>query len=306
MAESKQSSGSRPRALVTGASAGIGLAFAERLARDGYDLILVARRRERLEELAKRLRESHKAEVEVLVADLTDAGDLLGAEQRASTAPGLDLLVNNAGFGTAGPFRTLDPDAEEREVLLNCIALVRLTRAALPRMVERGRGGVINVSSMAGFMPSPYNATYGATKAFVNSFTEALAQELRGTGVVVQALCPGFTRTEFQEVAEVDTSQIPDFAWMEPGPVVDAALAALEARDVICVPGLGNRVLSWTARSLPRTAVARIMGLAMGSRYGATEQPEPDAPATDEAAGSRKSGKRARTTGKSAGKAGGR
>lgn len=260
-------SGGRPRAMITGASAGIGLTFAERLAADGYDLVLVARRRERLEALAKRLGESHGTEVEVLVADLTEPGELLGIEQRVGAAPELDLLVNNAGFGTSGVFRDLDPDGEEREVRLNCLALLRLTRAALPPMVARGRGAVINVSSMAGFLPSPYNATYGATKAFVNSFTEALAEELRGTGVAVQALCPGFTRTEFQDVAAVDTSVIPEFAWMEPEPVVDASLAALEARDVLCVPGLGNRLASWTARRLPRRLVTRLMGATQSGSY---------------------------------------
>ena len=277
MAGSRESSGPRPRALVTGASAGIGLAFAERLARDGYELVLVARRRERLEALAKRLGGSHETAVDVLVADLTDAGDLLTVEQRVAAVPGLELLVNSAGFGTAGSFRALDPDTEEREILLNCLALVRLTRAALPPMVKRGSGGVINVSSMAGFLPSPYNATYGATKAFVNSFTEALAEELRATGVAVQALCPGFTRTEFQEVADVDTSTIPGFAWMEPEPVVDASLAALKARDVVCVPGLGNRVASWTARSLPRSLVARAMGAALASRYDSASSTKPAA-----------------------------
>jgi short-subunit dehydrogenase len=255
----------RPLALVTGASAGIGLAFAERLAKDGHDLILVARRGERLEALAKSLGESHRTKVEVLVADLTDAGDLLTVERRA--AEGVDLLVNNAGFGTVGAFCDLDPDDEEREILLNCLALHRLTRAALPPMVERGSGGVINVSSMAGFLPSPYNATYAATKAFVNSFTEALAEELRGTGVSVQALCPGFTRTEFQDVAQVDTSAIPSFAWMEAAPVVDASLKALESGEVICVPGVANRLASLGARGLPRALVARVMASTLSSRY---------------------------------------
>ncbi len=260
-----EESTTRPLALVTGASAGIGLAFAERLAKDGHDLVLVARRGERLEALAKRLSESDGTNVEVLVADLCDAGDLLTVEQRV--AEGLDLLVNNAGFGTVGAFQDLDPDGEEREVLLNCLALLRLTRAALPPMVERGSGGVINVSSMAGFLPAPYNATYGATKAFVNSFTEALAEELRGTGVTVQALCPGFTRTEFQDVAQVDTSSIPSFAWMEVEPVVDASLRALESGEVVCVPGLGNRLASLGARSFPRGLAARAMATALSSRY---------------------------------------
>ncbi len=260
-------SGPRRRAMVTGASAGIGAAFAERLARDGYDLVLVARRRDRLEELAKRLSESHEIEAEVLAADLVDAGDLLVVEERAAAAPGLDLLVNNAGFGTAGPFSDADPDLEEQQVLLNVVALLRLSRAALPRMVARGSGAILNVSSMAGMTPTPYNATYGGTKAFVNSFTEALAVELRGNGVRVEALCPGFTRTEFQDVAQVDTSNIPDFAWMDPEPVVDAAMDALESGDVICVPGLGNRAFSLVARSLPRSLVARATGALQSSRY---------------------------------------
>ena len=270
--EPTEPSGPSRRALVTGASAGIGTAFADRLARDGYDLVLVARRRERLEELAKKLRESHAVEVEVFVADLVDAGDLLAVEQRLTVPPGVDLLVNNAGFGTNGPFQESDPDREEHEILLNDLALVRLTRAALPRMVARGSGAIINVSSMAGFLPSPYNATYGATKAFVNSFTEALAEELRGTGVRVQALCPGFTRTEFQDVAEVDTSTIPDAAWMEPEPVVDASLEGLASGQVVCVPGLGNRAASLVARSLPRSLVTRVMGFAMGRRLRASDE----------------------------------
>jgi len=270
---STDSAGARRRALVTGASAGIGAAFAERLARDGYDLVLVARRRERLEALARRLSEEHGVQVGVLVADLVDADALLTVEQQVQAPPGLDLLVNNAGFGTAGPFQECDPDREEREILLNDVALVRLTRAALPRMVERGSGAVINVSSMAGFVPSPYNATYAATKAFVNSFTEALAEELRGTGVRVQALCPGFTRTEFQEVAEVDTSSIPSIAWMEPGSVVDASLKSLASGDVVCVPGLANRATSLVARSLPHALVARVMGAVLGSRLRGSEKP---------------------------------
>jgi len=266
-----QTEGPRRRALVTGASAGIGTAFAERLARDGYDLVLVARRRERLDELAKRLRESHGVDVEVLTANLTDAGDLLTVERRVQTTPSLDLLVNNAGFGTAGPFKDSDADLEEQQILLNDVALVRLTRAALPQMVERGRGHIINVSSMAGFVPTPFNATYAATKAFVNSFSEALAEELRGTGVKVQALCPGFTRTEFQDVANVDSSAIPDLAWMEPEPVVEAALKGLQSSDVVCVPGLANRAASLVVRSLPRALVTRVMSATMGDRIRASD-----------------------------------
>lgn len=261
MSAAHEHPGPRRTALVTGASAGLGQAFAERLARDLYDLVLVARNRERLEALAKRLREAHGHDVTVLAADLTRTEDLRRVEERIAAERTLDLLVNNAGFGTLGRFAELDPDREEEEVRLNVIALLRLTRAALDGFVERGHGSVINVSSLAAFQPSPYNATYGATKSFVNSLTEALHEELRGSGVRVQALCPGFTRTEFQERAGVDASRIPSFAWMEPAPVVEASLAALRRGDVICIPGLGNRALAAFTRSVPRALTRRISEL---------------------------------------------
>jgi short-subunit dehydrogenase len=171
--------------------------------------------------------------VEVLVADLTQAVALRTVEERVAKDYALELLVNNAGFGTTAPFATLNPDREEAEILLNVIALVRLTRAALPGMIARNRGAIINVSSMAAFVPGPYDATYGATKAFVNSFTEALYEELRGTRVHVQALCPGFTHTEFQQRAGLDVSALPAYIWMTPEAVVEASLAALR-RAVWC------------------------------------------------------------------------
>lgn len=260
---SRQTPGSpKPCALVTGASSGIGAAFARRLARDGRDLILVARSLERLEELAEQLRARHGHTVTVISADLTQPPDLRMVEERVASDAGLDLLVNNAGFGTIGEFLKLDPDREEEEVRLNVIALQRLTRAALPGMVERKRGAIINVSSMAGLQPGPCNATYSATKAFVNSFTEALHEELRGTGVQVQALCPGFTRTEFQQRAGIDTSDLPSFAWMTAEAVVDASLAGLGRGDVVLVPGFGNRVLATVAVNAPRPLVRRILGIA--------------------------------------------
>jgi uncharacterized protein len=247
----------RRSACVTGASTGIGAAFAKHLARDGYDLILVARNRERLEASAKHLHKDHGIKAEALAADLTDSAELRVVEQVVEDAD-LDLLVNNAGFGTVGSFATLETDKEEQEIRLNVIAPVRLTRAALPGMIARKSGGIINVSSMAAFQPSPYNATYGATKAFVNSFTEALYEELRGTGVRVLALCPGFTRTEFQERAGIDVSNLPSAAWMTPEAVADAALAALKSGDAVCVPGLANRAVATLTSSLPRSLTRRI------------------------------------------------
>jgi short-subunit dehydrogenase len=254
-------------ALVTGASAGIGRAFAERLARDQMDLCLVARRKDRLDALAAELGERRGVAVEVRACDLTDPAALAELCDAVAQQPP-DLLVNNAGFGTVGRFAELDPAGEEREIRLNVVALVRLTRAALPGMVERGHGAVINVSSMAGISPAPYTATYAATKAFVTSFSEALYEEVRGTGVKVQALLPGFTRTEFQEVAGVDPARVPGFAWMPPEDVVDASLRALEKGEAVCVPGLGNRVLAGVTRLVPTSLSRRITGAAMRRTLG--------------------------------------
>jgi len=269
MSDNPPAAGGGPRrfALVTGASSGIGEAFARRLAQDGYDLVLVARRREALEALAEELRGSRGVQVEVLPADLTDPGELRAVEERLGREPSVGLLVNNAGFGTECAFAESDIEREEQEIRLNVIALVRLTRAALPRMREAGRGAIINVSSLAALAPMPWTATYGATKAYVNSFTESLAEELRGSGVRVQALCPGFTRTGFQEVAGVDTSQIPSVAWMEPEPVVEASLAGLRRGDVVCVPGVGNRTLAAVTSALPRGLVRWTVGSVQGRRY---------------------------------------
>jgi short-subunit dehydrogenase len=250
------------RAWVTGASTGIGAAFARRLARDHFDLALVARSRERLAALATELEDGADIHCEVVAADLTVGAELRHVAAQIAADAGLALLVNNAGFGTAGRFAELDADREEAEIRLNVIALTQLTRAALPGLLAHGRGAIINVSSMAAFQPGPLNATYGATKAFVNSFTEALHEELRGTGVRVQALCPGFTRTEFQERAGIDVSGLPRFAWMTPEAVADASLAALARGDLICVPGFGNRVVASASTAMPRAIVRRVVGAA--------------------------------------------
>jgi short-subunit dehydrogenase len=248
------------RAVVTGASTGLGAAFATALAREGYDLVIVARSRDRLEALAEHLHQRYASTVEVCVADLTHPAELSMVEKRVAEDAGLTLLVNNAGFGTTGRFATLDPGREEEEIRLNIVALSRLTRAALPAMIARRHGGIINVSSIAAFLPGPYDATYGATKAFVNSFTEALHEELRGTGVRVQTLCPGFTRTEFQQRAGVDTTRVPSFVWMTAEFVVEASLAALQRGTVVCVPGLGYKLLTTLVCLAPRALVRRVAG----------------------------------------------
>lgn len=261
-ASTDASGGPRRLAVVTGASAGIGQAFAERLAREAWDLVLVARRRDRLDELAAQLRAAHARRVEVLVADLTAPEGLRAVEARIAEEPTLELLVNNAGFGTSGPFAELDRDGEEQELRLNVVALLRLTHAALEGFRARGHGSVVNVSSLAGFQPAPYNATYAASKAFVNSFTQAISEELRGTGIRVQLLCPGFTRTEFQDVAGVSKGEIPDFAWMEPEAVVAASLGGLRRGELIVIPGAGNKVMGAMLRLVP-SAAARRLGAAL-------------------------------------------
>jgi short-subunit dehydrogenase len=257
-----RSAGPRRLAIVTGASAGIGAAYAERLARDAYDLVLVARRRDRLDELAERLGRTHGRRVSVLAADLGSAEGVRAVEARIAAEPALELVVNNAGFGTTGLFAELDRDAEEDEVRLNVLALVRLTHAAVAAFKARGHGSVINVSSLAGFQPAPFNATYAATKAFVNSFTQAVSEELRGSGVRLQLLCPGFTRTEFQEVAGFSTETIPDVAWMTAEAVVDASLEALRRGDLVVIPGRGNKMLGAVFRAMP-ASLARRVGAAM-------------------------------------------
>jgi short-subunit dehydrogenase len=249
--------GPRRRALVTGASSGIGAGFVEALARRQWDLVLVARRRERLAEIAKRLRERREIEVEIVAADLIEpAGLARVVEEIEASVP--DLLVNNAGMASFGGFAGLDPARELAQVQLNVAAPLRLSRAALPGMIARGHGSIINVSSLAGFQPMPFNATYAASKAFVLSFSEALHEELRGTGVRVQALCPGFTRTEFQEQSGVDASAVPGFAWMEVDEVVEASLQALERGDLLCIPGPANRLLAAVQRAAPHALTRRL------------------------------------------------
>lgn len=255
------------RALVTGASSGIGEAFARELAPRGTALTLVARSEDRLRALAAELSEGSMADVEVLPADLTDGADLARVEARIrDDATPIDLLINNAGFGTVGRFVELDLDREEAEIRLNVVAVMRLTHAALPGMRERAHGGVLNVSSMAGFQPTPMMATYGATKTFVTSFTEAVHEELRGSGVHATALCPGFTRTRFQEVAgaEAEASAVPGPLWDDPASVARIGLAAVDANRAIVVPGVANRATSAASRVLP-TAVTRKV-VALGAR----------------------------------------
>jgi hypothetical protein len=248
---------SNPVALITGASVGIGEQFARQLSERGHDVVLVARDTARLEALAKEIEGRNGAHAEVLAADLTDPEQLAAVEARARE---VDLLVNNAGFGTFGPFHTLDLDTEIREINLNVIALVRLTHAAAAAMVERGRGGILNVSSLAGFQPGPSNGTYSATKAFVTSFTEAVHEELRGTGVSVTALCPSFTHTEFQSRANVPAGSVPGFMWQEAPEVARAGLDGVAKNKAIVIPGTTNKVMGTLSAITPHVITRRLSG----------------------------------------------
>jgi short-subunit dehydrogenase len=247
-------------ALITGASSGIGEAFARRIARDGRHLALVARREDRLAALAREIEGAHGIRVHVIAQDLLQPGAvpaLLSAVDRRGLA--VDWLVNNAGFGTLGRLETLPVEGELDEIRLNVEVLVELTSRCLPGMVARRRGAVVNVASVAAFTPSPYMATYAATKAFVLSFSEGLAAEMRGTGVDVLCVCPGFTRTEFQATAHVDTSVVPDFAWMTAEQVADQAVRAV-GHGPILVNGVMNSLMASVLRFVPRTLVTRIVG----------------------------------------------
>jgi short-subunit dehydrogenase len=251
----------RPIALVTGASAGIGRAFAEQLAARGSDLVIVARDTARLEALAKELDAAHGTSVEVLTADLAAGDGIARVEARVvEESRPVDVLVNNAGFGTVGKFHELPISKEISEIGLNVVAVARLTHAALPGMVTRGRGGVINVSSIAAYQPTPLNATYAATKAFVSSLSQAVHEELQGTGVHCMVLCPGFTRTEFQQRAGIDSSEVPNFLWQDATTVVGHALAAFDKGKAVCVPGGLNRTTAAFAGAAPAVVTRKIAG----------------------------------------------
>ncbi len=227
-------------ALITGASAGIGHSFAERLAQDGWNLILVARRLERLDALASRLRQRHGIKAEAVRADLTVAADVRGLEQRLATDEKIALLVNNAGFGGYKPFAELDPKVADDLIAVHIQAVTRMTRAALRGMLPRRAGGIINVASllaMSGTVPTnplPHRAVYAGAKAYLVTFTQALAGELAESGVRIQVCLPGIVSTEFH--TSQGMARFPNA--MPPEDVVAAALAGLERGEVTCVPGL--------------------------------------------------------------------
>ncbi|MEJ3744491.1 SDR family oxidoreductase [Actinomycetes bacterium KLBMP 9797] len=244
-------------ALITGASSGLGAEFARQLAARGYRLVLVARSADRLRRLADELGAAHGVPVDVLARDLAAPGAAAGiAADLAATGAGVDLLVNSAGFGTAGRFEEIPDGCDEDQLMVNVVALVGLSRALIPGMLGRGHGAIINVGSTAGFQPSPYFATYAAGKAFVLNFSLALRAEYQGRGIRVLALCPGPTRTAFFDT--VGERAAIGGAMMAPDEVVRAALRGLERDRAYVVPGLGNQLSAHLTPRRPRRLVTAI------------------------------------------------
>ncbi len=254
-------------ALITGASSGIGAAFARQTAARGYDVILVARREERLAALSAELRQRHGVGTEPLAANLADPAGVARVEARIAELGALDLLVNGAGFGTTGRFTRVDMARQLEMIQLHVVGAVRLSRAALPAMADRGRGAIVNVASMVAFLPLPGNVTYAGTKAFLVAFSRALQEELKGTGVRIQALCPGFTYSEFHDTAEYahfSRKRIAGVLWMTADDVVASSLKALDRGGGICIPGLVNRLLVTLGQN--RVLAPMMMGMLVQKR----------------------------------------
>lgn len=251
--------------FITGASSGIGAAFARELGHRGFDLILTGRRREQLDALADALVGAHGIRVEVITAELADDAVLEQLVERIRSEAQLEMLINNAGFGSGGaPFHQQDYAVHQAMLKVHVQATVRLTYAALPTLLARRQGAIINVSSVAAFFPIPYQVMYSATKEFIRAFSEALAIELRGSGVRVQALCPGFTRTDFHARLGAD----PERVYRASGPmkamsaeeVVQASLRCLARDEVICIPGAHNRFASYLPCIVPRRLQHWLLG----------------------------------------------
>ncbi|MCW5251540.1 MULTISPECIES: SDR family NAD(P)-dependent oxidoreductase [unclassified Streptomyces] len=252
-------------ALITGATAGIGAAFARRLAAEGHDLVLVARDVKRLREQATELHDRHGIEAEVLVADLSgDEGIEAVAARLGERRDPVDLLVNNAGFGNKGRFLDVPMADELRMLRVHCEAVLRLTAAAAEAMRERGRGDVVNVASVAAFVP---RGTYGASKAWVVQFTQGAARDLAGSGVRLMALCPGFVRTEFHERAGMGTDSIPNWMWLDADKLVSAALADLARGKSLSIPDPRYKALMGATKLVPRGMLGGLSSVT-GRKYG--------------------------------------
>ncbi|NYH10659.1 SDR family NAD(P)-dependent oxidoreductase [Pseudomonas moraviensis] len=258
---------SQGTALVTGASSGIGAVYAERLAARGFDLLLVARDQDRLESAASKLRDAYGVQVEVLKADLTQKDEVLKLEQRLRSDSSISLLVNNAGVAVNGLLANADPEVLEQLIQLNVTTLTRLAAAAASAFTRAGRGTIINIASVVALFPERFNATYSASKAYVLSLTQSLNTELEGTGVKVQAVLPGVTRTEIWERSGFDASGIPAEMVMEAGEMVDAALSGLDQGELVTIPSLPDAG-EWQAFVAARHVMApNLSHSSAASRY---------------------------------------
>lgn len=250
----------RPLALVTGASAGIGRALATILAREGHDLVLVARREPELTELAAELKEKYAADSRVITADLAKARAAQGVLKELGPDAQIDVLVNNAGFGGHGAFTERSRDDDLKMIAVNITALTDLTRQVLPGMVERRRGRILNVASTAAFQPGPFMAVYYASKAYVLSFSQAIAEEVHGTGVTVTTLCPGVTETEFQRVAGVDDIPLTKGPLsMSAESVAETAYKGMVKGKLLVIPGVHNKIGAQSTRLAPRRVLLKVV-----------------------------------------------
>lgn len=254
-----------PTALITGASSGIGVAFAEVFAAEGYDLFLVARNKERLDAVAQDLKIRFDVNTRVVVADLvTDEGIAIVEDLLASSNPAIDFLVNNAGFGHKGVFHETSVEEHVDVLRVNALAVLRLTHAAMKAMLPRKEGNIINVASVAAFTPGVRpSSTYAASKAFVAALTEGLAPSALGTGVHLSAVCPGWTRSEFHSRAGIGMSKLPGFMWLSPTEVAECAVRDHRAGKVLTVPGVVYKIILGMSRAAPRPLVrtfSRIAG----------------------------------------------
>ena len=252
-------SSDRPCALVTGATSGIGAAFANRLAEQGFDLILHGRRQEKLAERAKILERTHNTSAKIIIAELSEAEDMKKIEEHIRNLDRLDVLINNAGYWTPGAFWEHSPDSLEGMIMVHVVAPVRFIRAALPGMLERHQGDIINVSSAGAYFNMATLENYGATKGYLVNFSESLHVALMGTGIRVQALAPGFTVTDFHSRLGADFTKTQRRWMMRPEQVVDISLKALEKGQVVCIPAVRTRLIIRCAGVLPRRVYYRLM-----------------------------------------------
>lgn len=249
-------------ALITGATSGIGASFARVLAARGYNLILTGRRDAAIRALAEDIGSRHRVSVSVIIAELSEAAGIDSVARRICDDDTIEILVNNAGFGTYDEFHAADIAEHRRMVAVHVGATVELTHAVLPQMLRRGGGSIVNVSSISSWCPAPKSGVYAGTKSFLVPFSESLHMELRDRGIRVQALCPGFTRTDFHariDEIQADMQRIERFPWMSPDDVVEASLKALDKNRVVCIPGFRNRLIARLARVVPRAVYYRVV-----------------------------------------------